>query len=145
MIAFCTVLDNERSTTRSKGLSCASSRLPNTRSAITIKTYTRMGRRTFSITGAPAMKRSFHILVVESHSGINRFPVPSRVRSLRTALLAIMRGTGHPRHPFLIKQNQGAMFLQKLWRTVSSLLKRAHTPRCYNHLPGTQTFLGDSV
>ena len=32
MIAFCTVFDSESSTTRSNGLSCASSRLPNTRS-----------------------------------------------------------------------------------------------------------------
>src|ERR1019366_3826840 len=70
MMAFCTVLESDNSTTRSKGLSCASSRLPKTRSATTRKTYTSAGRRTFSAIGTPTTKISPHIFDEASHSGI---------------------------------------------------------------------------
>src|ERR1035437_6059112 len=77
MMAFCTVLERDSSTTRSKGLSCASSRLPKTRSATTRKTYTSTGRRIFSAIGAPTTKISPHIFDEASHSGI---PCPPQVK-----------------------------------------------------------------
>ena len=50
MIAFWTVFDSVRSTTRSNGLSCARMRLPNARSAKTSSKYTTTGRMIFSST-----------------------------------------------------------------------------------------------
>ena len=51
MMAFCTVFDIVSSTTRSNGLSCASSRLPASRSPTMRNTYTTIGRRIFSAIG----------------------------------------------------------------------------------------------
>src|SRR5262245_20299392 len=48
MMAFCTVFDSDRSTTRSNGFNCASSRFPKMRKTITRKKYTMIGRNIFS-------------------------------------------------------------------------------------------------
>ena len=48
MMAFCTVFEIVSRTTRSKGLSCASSRLPARRSPTIKKRYTKIGRMIFS-------------------------------------------------------------------------------------------------
>src|SRR5665811_2087132 len=90
------IRDRDSNTTRSNGLSCASSRLPNTRSATTRKTYTSAGRRIFSAIGAPTTKISPHIFDEASHSGIACPP----------------QDLSHPIIiQVLLKQNRGLVFL----------------------------------
>src|ERR1043166_798465 len=62
MIAFCTVLDSSRSTTRSKELICDISRLPAKRRPTSRKTYTASVRSVFSRSGAPGVRRSVQII-----------------------------------------------------------------------------------
>src|SRR5271157_3297195 len=77
MMAFCTVLESDSSTTRSNGLICASSRLPKILRNTTKKTYTIMGRRIFSASGAPRPKIAVHMPLETTQSGIRYFlPMP---------------------------------------------------------------------
>src|SRR2546428_2186002 len=61
MMAFCTVFDSDSSTTRSNGLSWASSRLPKMRSSTTSAMYTTIGRSTFSAMGRVSTNMSWMI------------------------------------------------------------------------------------
>src|SRR5580765_629876 len=105
MMAFCTVFDSESSTTRSNGLSCANSRLPNTRKATTIKTYTRIGRSIFSTTGAPRANMSLHILPFPSQSAIH-IPPPEDYASGSGGFMRLLRF----RAGNLLKHGEGRLF-----------------------------------
>src|ERR1017187_6106040 len=77
MMAFCTVLESDSSTTRSNGLSCANSRLPKILRNTTRKTYTITGRRIFFASGAPRPKMAFRMPLETTQSGIRFFlPMP---------------------------------------------------------------------
>src|ERR1039457_6595897 len=74
MMAFCTVLESESNTTRSNGLSCASSRLPKTLRITTRKAYTTTGRRIFSATGTPTAKIWLHMPLEIERMELRQFP-----------------------------------------------------------------------
>src|SRR5215469_8262780 len=85
MIAFCTALDRVRSTVKSRGLSCASSRFPASRRPTTMKKYTATVRAIFSITGSPRTNMS-----VRTRSKVLPSPCvrPAAARGTRRILTA---------------------------------------------------------
>src|SRR5579864_1416214 len=69
MVAFCTVLASIISTTRSNECSCASSRRPARRTAMTRNTYTRTGRTIFSATERSGTNRLCHMSHLRERTG----------------------------------------------------------------------------